>query len=349
MGNTEPNPPVGAVVVRDGEVLGEGYHHRRGAAHAEVEALRDIADPRGATVYVTLEPCDHYGLTPPCSEALLEAGVARVVIGAHDPNPKTDGAGVRRLRENGIAVEISDDPWPQRIIERFRAMQTRTRPYLTLKIASSLDGNIAPSPGAYWLTGEAARDFVRDLRASHDAVMVGAGTVRTDDPQLTVRPPRERVRPYRRVVACETHPVDPASRIFAEPSDGATYAKTIVLAPGGAASSFELLRAVADVMPIGEGEQLDLLAALEALGSAGVTSVLCEGGPTLASRLLAAGVVDRLLWILAPRLLAGERAVRSLSGVAELAATRWTFEPPQMLGDDILIEARRREDACSPA
>lgn len=340
--NVSPNPPVGSVVVREGRTLGEGFHHRRGEAHAEVEALRAAGDVAGATLYVSLEPCNHHGRTPPCTDAIVASGIARVVIGALDPNPKTAGGGVARLREAGIAVEVAGDPWARALIEPFATAIRSPRPYVTLKMASSLDGYVAPRPGAHWLTGDAAREFVRGLRAAHDAVMVGAGTVRVDDPLLTTRPHYARRIPYVRIVACETDPVDPARRIFAPPAEAPdAFARTIVLAPRGAASKFAALEAVADVLYVGDADvrQLDVAAALRALKSErGIQSVLCEGGPTLAGRIVAAGLVDRLAWLLAPVLLRGERAVPVLAG-AELAAPL-RFEECERLGNDLLLSAK---------
>lgn len=340
--NVSPNPPVGAVIVRDGRTLGEGFHHRRGDAHAEVEALSAAGDVSGATAYVSLEPCNHQGRTPPCTEAIIERGIARVVIGALDPNPKTDGGGVARLRAAGIDVEVVDDPWAAELIEKFAAAIRSTRPFVTLKMASSLDGYIAPQAGSHWLTGERAREFVRILRATHDAVMVGAGTVRVDDPQLTTRPHYARRTPYYRIVACETDPVETARRIFAAPPEAPdAYAPTIVLAPRGAASRFRELEAVADVLYVGDSDatQLDLAAALAALKrERGIESVLCEGGPTLAGRMLGGGLVDRVDWLIAPVLLRGERAVPVLAG-ADLAA-QLRFQRYERLGDDVLLSAK---------
>jgi diaminohydroxyphosphoribosylaminopyrimidine deaminase / 5-amino-6-(5-phosphoribosylamino)uracil reductase len=340
--NVSPNPPVGAVIVRDGRTLGEGFHHRRGEAHAEVEALRRAGDVSGGTLYVSLEPCNHHGRTAPCTEAIVERGIARVVIGALDPNPKTDGGGVGRLRAAGVEVEVAADPWAADLIEKFaKAIRTR-RPFVTLKMASSLDGYVAPHPGSHWLTGERSREFVRLMRATHDAVLVGAGTVRVDDPQLTTRPHYTRRIPYRRVVACETDPVDVERRIFSAPADAPdAFAPTIVLAPRGAAARFAPLEAVADVVYVGgeESSQLDLGQALEALKSGrGIESVLCEGGPTLAGRMLAGGLVDRVVWLIAPVLLRNERAVPVLAG-ADLA-TGLQFERSEMLGEDLLLSAK---------
>ncbi|HTU81557.1 MAG TPA: bifunctional diaminohydroxyphosphoribosylaminopyrimidine deaminase/5-amino-6-(5-phosphoribosylamino)uracil reductase RibD, partial [Candidatus Acidoferrales bacterium] len=240
LGSTAPNPPVGAVIVSGGRIAGEGYHHRAGEAHAEVNALAQAGEAaRGATAYVSLEPCNHAGQTPPCTQALLEAGIARVVAGTLDPNPRTDGRGAAFLRERGVWVDVAEDARARELIEPFGRQVRGQRPYVGLKMAMSLDGAIASEPGvAHWLTSDGVRSFVRELRAAYDAVMVGAGTVRVDDPQLTVRPAHHRERPYVRVVLCETGAVDPNRRVFAAVPG---YADTIVLAPAGARTRFAVL------------------------------------------------------------------------------------------------------------
>lgn len=345
VGSTSPNPCVGAVVARDGATLGEGYHHVRGAPHAEVEAI-DAArkrgvDVRGATLYVSLEPCNHHGATPPCTDAVVDAGIARVVIGATDPNPKTDGKGVERLRAAGVDVAVVGDAWAQRIVEDFAVAIRATRPYVTLKMAASLDGYVAPQPGRHWLTGEAVRERVRELRIAHDAVMVGAGTVRVDDPQLTVRPAHARRRPYVRVVVCEDAPVPASARIF-ETVPG--YARTIIVAPGGVRKRFTELERVADCVFAGGGERLDLRAALAALKGAGISSVLCEGGPTFASGLLQQCFVDRLIWIIAPLLLSNEKAVPALARGVDGALEGWRFDDVERLGEDLWLVAKPSSD-----
>jgi diaminohydroxyphosphoribosylaminopyrimidine deaminase / 5-amino-6-(5-phosphoribosylamino)uracil reductase len=348
---------VGCVIVRDGATLGEGWHHRRGEAHAEVEALRDARargnGVRGATAYVSLEPCNHHGHTPPCSEALIEAGIARVVIGALDPNPRTAAAGVRRLHEAGIAVDVLDDAAARALIERFRwTIAHEERPYVTLKMAASLDGYVASRPGAQqWLTGEIARERVRELRIEHDAVLVGAGTVRIDDPQLTVRPHATRRKPYARAVACETEAIDATSRILAPPAGAPpdAYARTVVLAPAGARATFAALEPLAEVVYVGDERalQLDLAAGLAALRERGIASVLCEGGPTLAGRLLARGLVQRVVWLLAPAFLRSETAVPALNGADVAGANGWRFDRIERVGDDMLLSADLT--TCSPA
>jgi diaminohydroxyphosphoribosylaminopyrimidine deaminase/5-amino-6-(5-phosphoribosylamino)uracil reductase len=348
-GSTSPNPSVGAVIARGATTLGEGFHRARGEPHAEAEALRDAEsrgnDVRGATLYVTLEPCDHEGIMPPCSRAVLGASLVRVVVGAVDPNPVAAG-GIVRLRAENVAVSVADDSWSQALIEDFSCAVVNRRPYVRLKVATSLDGFIAPRPGErYWLTGPEARDYVRELRAMHDAVLVGAGTVRVDDPQLTVRPPHARRKPYVRVVACESAVIPLERAIFAA-AEG--YAPTIVLAPAGLRAGFAALEAHADVAYVGADDALtlDLPAALDALRARGIASVLCEGGPTLASRLLEGDLVDRIDWLVAPMLLGGPDAVPAFATTA-LQKTL-CFDHVERLGPDVLLSARRSEgETCS--
>ena len=349
MADTAPNPPVGAVIVRDGRILGEGWHHRKGEAHAEAEALRAAGaaheDPRGATMYVTLEPHDHESTVPPCSRAVIAAGIARVVVGAIDPNERTHGRGVARMRGAGITVDVVDDPHCHALIERFAFTIGTNLPFVTLKMASSLDGCVAPARTTFAVTGEEARRFVHGMRAEHDAVMVGAGTVRVDDPLLTVRPHVTRHKPYIRVVACETAPVPASSRMFASPPDApaGSYDRSIVLAPPGAAATFAPLTCAADLIFAGlpEAHTLDLRAALIGLRDRGIASVLCEGGPTLAGRLLAKGLVQRIVWLVAPRFLQGPNAVPVLAGADLTAlANGWRFDRVERLGDDVMLTAR---------
>jgi diaminohydroxyphosphoribosylaminopyrimidine deaminase/5-amino-6-(5-phosphoribosylamino)uracil reductase len=346
---TAPNPPVGAVIVRDGRTLGEGWHHRKGEPHAEAEALRCAReageDVAGATMYVTLEPHDHESTMPRCSVAVIEAGLARVVVGTLDPNDRTHGNGVARMRAAGVTVDVADDPSSIALVDRFAYTIGSALPFVTLKMAMSLDGYVAPRPGSHRVTGEAARERVFDLRAEHDAVMVGAGTVRVDDPLLTIRPHRTRVKLYARVVVCETAPVPVSSRVLTAPSDAppGSYRRTIVLAPAGAIAAFAPLTATCEVLPAGDpaAGELDLRAAMRELRRAGVTTVLCEGGPTLAGRLIAAGLVQRIVWFVAPVLWCGPDAIPVLAGAdLGLAATGWTFEQVEPLGDDLMITAR---------
>jgi diaminohydroxyphosphoribosylaminopyrimidine deaminase / 5-amino-6-(5-phosphoribosylamino)uracil reductase len=335
IGSTSPNPPVGAVVVRKGCIVGQGYHHRAGTPHAETNALTDAgARARGATVYVSLEPCRHVGRTPPCTQALIEAGVARVVAGTCDPTGH--GGGAAQLRDRGIDVTIADDLAARDLIEAFARSGQSRRPYVALKMAMSLDGAVARRPGMNERLGsDAEARYVRELRTACDAVMVGAGTIRIDDPRLTVRPPHDRLLPYVRIVACQSQPVSVRSRVFV-PEEG--YGRTIVLVPAGRRERFEALREVADVLEVGASESLalDLPEALKALRARGIFSLLCEGGPRLAAGLLAARIVDRLYWAVAPRLLSNERAVPVLLG-ADLTTTSLRFDRVERIGPDLMI------------
>lgn len=329
LGDTAPNPPVGAVIVRDGRTLAEGWHHRKGGPHAEAEALRIAVengeDVRGATMYVTLEPHDHESTMPPCSVAVIEAGIARVVVGALDPNVRTHGRGVARMREGGVAVEVVDDPDSLRLIERFAHTIGSALPFVTLKMAMSLDGYISPHGGTYRVTGEAARERVYDLRAEHDAVMVGAGTVRADDPLLTIRPHRTRLKPYVRIVVAGAAPLAPSLQVLAEPAaaPAGAYRPTIVVAPQPGQ------RAV------------DLRAALTELRAGGIETILCEGGPRLAGSLLAAGLVERIVWFVAPLFLHTPEAVPVLASADPRAlGNGWAFDEVERVGNDLMITAR---------
>lgn len=340
VGSTSPNPPVGALVVRDGAIVGEGYHRRAGAAHAEVNALRQAgAQTSGATVYVSLEPCGHVGRTPPCTRALIEAGVTRVVAGTLDP---AGHGGADQLRDAGIDVAIAHDAAARALVEALERSNAG-RPYVALKMAMSLDGAVASRPGVREQLGSPGEErYVRELRTAHDAVMVGAGTVRVDDPQLTVRPAHDRARPYERVVACEREPVSPESRVFGSVPG---YARTIVLAPAGLRERFQTLETVADVAYAGANDAtaLDLRAAMKVLRDRGITSVLCEGGPTLAASLIASSLVDRVYWAIAPRFLRGETAVPVLRGADTLGA-RIRFDRVELAGDDAILSG-----TCSAA
>ncbi len=340
IGNTAPNPAVGAVIVRDGRIVGEGHHHRAGEVHAEVHAMQAAGElAQGATLYLSLEPCNHFGRTPPCTHAVVQMGIARVVIGAVDPNPKTDGGGIRYLREHGIDVDLADDAASREVIESFARAIRAERPYVTVKMAMSLDGYVTSVSGVQqWLTGAQAREVVRELRIAHDAVVIGAGTVRVDNPRLTVRPPHHRLQPYRRVVLCESDTVPERSLVFT-PHRG--YEQTIVAAPAGLKSRFDNLQSVADVLLVGEPDstQLDIAQALRDLRARGITSMLCEGGPTLAGKLFELGLVDRFYGLVAPKLLRSAQAVPVLTGLSLPEVRGLRFDRVEQLGPDLLVSA----------
>jgi diaminohydroxyphosphoribosylaminopyrimidine deaminase/5-amino-6-(5-phosphoribosylamino)uracil reductase len=327
---------VGAVVVRDGAVIGEGYHARYGDDHAEIVALRAAGEgARGATLYVTLEPCTHYGKTPPCTEAVLRAGIARVVIAAADPNPAAAG-GAERLRASGVAVETGvEEPAARELNAPFFHAFSSDRPWIILKIAASLDGAIADARrhrGTHrrWLSGDEARREVHRLRAGVDAVAVGIGTVLADDPRLTVRDaPTPRVLPRRVVFDTSLRtPLDSALVRTAREQP-----LIIITARGDEQRRAEFKAAGVDVR---EHQSLDV--ALRALAADGVRSVLVEGGARIAGALLAGALVDRLIIFQAPVIL-GAGALNAFAHVPESAASalgRARVIERRMFGDDVM-------------
>lgn len=331
-GSTSPNPCVGAVVVKHGRLLGEGYHYRAGTAHAETGALAAAGtEARGATLYVSLEPCGHVGRTAPCTNAVIAAGVDRVVIGTSDPSGH---GGAADLQEHGISVTVASHRAAEALIEPFVRALGSNRPYVALKMAASLDGAVTGRAGVRrQLTGHAAQRYVRDLRIAYDAVMVGAQTVRIDDPQLTVRPEHARARPYNRIIACQSRGIDRGSKVL-ERTDG--YAPTIVLAPRRLESEMGDIENVADVLYAGE-EKLDLRKAMQTLRERDIHSVLCEGGPTLATKLIGSDFVDRFHWLIAPIMLRGIEALPVLNGTLQSEGVRVRFDRVEALGEDVLL------------
>jgi len=349
LGNAWPNPAVGCVLVKDSRVIGRGWTQPGGRPHAETEALRRAGDAaRGATTYVTLEPCSHHGRTPPCCEALAEAGITRVVMAMRDPDPRVNGRGLAMLRGAGITVEEGLLEAEARALNAgfFRRIQAGM-PLVTLKLASTLDGRIATATGeSRWITGKAARREVHALRARHDAILVGSGTVLADDPDLTCRiPGMERV-PMLRVVADARLRTPPAARLV----QGAQVAPVLIItAPGHApAAQAPFMAAGADIVtvPAHAGGGLDLPSLLRALGRRGVTRVLAEGGAGLAAALLRQGLVDRLVWFHAPAVMGGDGhpALQGLRLAALSAMPRFRRMAQRVLGDDMLSEFEQIED-----
>jgi diaminohydroxyphosphoribosylaminopyrimidine deaminase / 5-amino-6-(5-phosphoribosylamino)uracil reductase len=306
LGRTSPNPPVGAVVVAHGTVVGRGFHRKAGAAHAEAAALREAGSrARGATLYVTLEPCAHHGRTPPCTDAVIAAGVRRVVVGTRDPNPRVPGNGVRRLRAAGIAVSAGVlSAECDALIAAFRTHVTTGRPLVTLKLAASLDGRIATVSGdSRWITGEDSRRYVHRLRAEHDAILVGAETIIRDDPELTcrVRGGRNPVR----VILDGRLRLPLRARVLTKPEPAATLVLTARPAP--AAKVRQVRECGAEVVSLAaKAGRIPLARALRELGKRNIMSVLIEGGATVAAAALTAGVVDRLLVFFAPKVIGGD-------------------------------------------
>lgn len=302
LGNVWPNPAVGCVIVKNGVVIGRGWTARGGRPHAETLALSQAGDKaKGASMYVTLEPCSHHGKTPPCIEAILASGIARVVVATQDLNPVVQGKGIAALMASGIEVLVGiceEEAWC--INQGFFKVVTRGLPMVTLKCATSLDGKIATQTGdSQWITGDEARAYGHFLRASHDAIMVGRGTVEADDPGLTCRlPGREQDSPIR--VVCDSKSGLRAShQVF----QTAHVIPTWVLAVEGEQEAAEV-----DTLLLpsnGEGK-VDLVEALKILAEQGITRVLIEGGGQLAASMLLAGLVDEVIWFRAPKIIGGE-------------------------------------------
>lgn len=324
---TDPNPRVGCVLVREGRVVGEGWHRRAGEGHAEVRALEAAGDrARGASAYVTLEPCCHAGRTPPCTEALIGAGVAEVVVAMSDPNPRVKGGGLEQLRAAGIGVRVGLLEAAARALNPgFVRRMEAARPYVRCKLATSLDGRTALASGeSRWITGEAARRDVHRLRARSSAILVGIGTVLADDPSLDVRleakdldlDPDLAVPAPLRVVADARLRTPPTARMLALPG------AALIAAVGGREPQRAALEARgAEVLVCGGGDgRVDLRRLLADLARREVNELLVEGGATLAGALLEAGLIDELVLYMAPHLLGdGARGLFHLPGIGSMA------------------------------
>jgi len=315
-GYVSPNPMVGAVVVRQGQVVGRGYHQAVGGPHAEVHAIDDAGDrARGATLYVTLEPCNHHGRTPPCTRKILEAGIRRVVVAVADPNPDVAGGGNAFLKHHGVQVDcgVCRDQ-AARLNESF-FKYTRTKvPFVVLKMAATLDGRIATRTGdARWVTGPEARGRVHALRHALDAIMVGVGTVLADDPELTTRLAESHGVDATRIIL-DTHLRMPdTARMLQQASAAETW---VVCGPGAPPDNKKRLMdqgALILESDIVDG-RIDLAALMRVLGARSVTSVLVEGGAQVAAAALKAGIVDKVLFFYAPKILGGDDGVPMCSG-----------------------------------
>ncbi|NIA13029.1 MAG: bifunctional diaminohydroxyphosphoribosylaminopyrimidine deaminase/5-amino-6-(5-phosphoribosylamino)uracil reductase RibD [Nitrospiraceae bacterium] len=343
-GRTSPNPMVGCVVVRNGQVLGEGYHHAAGQPHAEVDAVRAAGDISGATLYVSLEPCCFEGRTPACTDLLIERRPARVIIAMHDPNPRVSGEGIFRLRDAGIEVEVGVlEEEAQRLNEVFCKYATTGMPFVIAKCGMSLDGKIATRTGdSKWVTGETARRRVHELRNEVDAILVGSRTVMLDDPSLTTRLDSEGETDARdpiRVLLDAENYLDATAHVFHVESDAPTW----VAVPDHC--TFD---GADDVLPIPAGANgLDMRLLMRKLAAREVTSVLIEGGGTTLASAFEAGVVDKALFFVAPKIVGGKDAITAVEGEGAarmcdaIQLERMRTEP---LGEDVLIEAYVKKD-----
>jgi len=340
LGRVWPNPAVGCVIANNSRVLGRGWTQPGGRPHAETRALAQAgAAAKGATAYVSLEPCAHQGQTPPCANALIDSGISRVVIAMKDPDPRVDGAGIDRLRAAGVTVKTGVmRAEAEHLQAGFLSRIATGRPMLTLKLASSFDGRIATATGeSRWITGPDARRMVHAMRASHDAVLIGGGTARADDPSLEVRDLGVAHQPVRIVW----------SRRLDLPLTGklAQTARDIpVWICHGSDADPTLVQVWTDLgarllaVPVGPARQIDPLGAMQALGAAGLTRLFCEGGGALAASLLSAGLVDRLVGFTAGLAL-GAEATPSLGamGIDRLAAApRFRLQETRRIGADAL-------------
>jgi diaminohydroxyphosphoribosylaminopyrimidine deaminase/5-amino-6-(5-phosphoribosylamino)uracil reductase len=346
LGQVWPNPSVGCVLVKDGNVVGRGWTQQGGRPHSEAEALRRAGDAaRGATAYVSLEPCCHWGKTPPCADALIAAGVIRVVAAMQDPDPRVAGQGLTRSREAGLAVETGLCAADAAEVNAgFLMRLARGRPLVTLKLATTLDGRIATASGeSRWITGPAARAHGHFLRATHDAVMVGSNTVLADDPELTCRLDGLEDRSPVRIVVDGGLRVASTAKLVVEAQRVPTWFLTRNNADRGRHADLAERGVEVIDCPPGPSGFVDLDAALAALGHRGLTRVLVEGGGGLAAALLAAGLVDRIAWFRSSSIIGGDglSAIAALPVASLAAAPRFERLTLETVGEDVLETFRR--------
>jgi diaminohydroxyphosphoribosylaminopyrimidine deaminase / 5-amino-6-(5-phosphoribosylamino)uracil reductase len=348
-GHTSPNPLVGAVVVKDGRVIGEGWHRALGGPHAEREALAACTeDPAGATMYVSLEPCCHHGRTPPCTDAIVEAGIARVVVGSDDPSEHASGRGLGILRDEGVRVEMAAgaSAHAARLLNQpFRKYAKTGRPHVLFKSAMTLDGRVATSTGdSQWISGESSRELSHRWRAEVDAVAVGIGTALADDPQLTARIEGVDQQPARVVFDSEAR-LPTSSKLVRSAGEVPVF---LVCSRAASRANTDALEAAAVdlIVATGENEGARVRSALTELGTRGIQSLLLEGGPHLAGAFMDAGEIDEVRLFIAPMLVGGRHARAPLEGQGvELidSARRALSSEVTTVAEDVLIRARMTE------
>lgn len=342
-GRTSPNPMVGAVIVKNGTIVGEGWHKKAGLPHGEIVALRK-AGPRakGAQLYVNLEPCCHYGKTPPCTDAIVAAGIRKVVVGMKDPNPRMRGKGLRQLRKSGIEVETGIlEKECRRLNEVFAKFIQTGRPFVILKAAMSLDGKIATRSGqSRWITGVKAREEAHRMRGRVDAILVGTGTVVKDNPFLTTRLRKKAVKHPVRVILDHNHRIPLTANVFKNTGTQRTLYATGTKPP--APRKEKLLRKGVEILVVREKDRrADLKHLMTLLGGMGVTSVLIEGGGEVHASALRDGIVDRAVFFVAPIIIGGREAAAAVSGEGiGYLKKAWKIKNMEirLVGEDLMVE-----------
>lgn len=346
-GLTRPNPPVGAVVVKNGRIIGAGFHHTAGKDHAEIIALKKAgARAKNAQLYVTLEPCCTYGRTPPCVDAIIKSGIRTVITSVPDPNPRHQGRGIFTLKKSGIkVVQGVCRAEGQELIAPFKKWILSGKPYLSLKMAMSYDGKTADYQGkSRWITGKKARSFVHDMRRRVDAVLVGAGTVLADNPCLLPKPAGGR-KTYRIILDAKGR-ASPDVKVLCDSAVKQTIMATTLLCPAKRRNEWLKNGAQVWIIPSRQGDgKMSIPALMNKIGGMGLLHVLCEGGSETAASLIRAGMVDEFLFILAPRLIGGKNAPPAVGGDGwKLSKSpRLSFIEQKIIGNDILIRARPRK------
>jgi len=341
-GRTSPNPIVGAVIVKNGRVVGTGYHKKCGQAHAEVNAIRRAGkNAQGADMYVTLEPCNHFGRTPPCTDAIIASGIKTVIVGMTDPNPVNNGKGIRKLNRSGVKTVCGILREEAAAINRpFIKFITTALPYITVKIAETIDGKIATRTGdSRWITSEESRKYVHQLRKVSDAVMVGVNTVIRDDPMLLSKSSKDE-QPARIIVDSGLR-TPLKSRIFSNTKNSAVVIATAKRPPSWKVKKYEERGALIITAGTKNGK-VDLAALAEILAGMGMINILAEGGGELSAGLLKYGLVDRFLFFIAPKIIGGRDAVTSIEGEGVLMArdaVGLKGVTMKSIGSDILVEA----------
>lgn len=341
-GRTSPNPMVGAVVVKDGNVIGRGFHEKIGTPHAEIMAINKATkSTKGATLYINLEPCNHQGRTPPCTDTIIKSGIKKVVVGVEDPNPVVSGRGIKKLKEAGIDVKLGVlEEESKKLNEAYIKYITTGKPFVILKVATSLDGKIATRNGeSQWITGEVSRKTVHQLRNEVDAVLVGIGTVFMDNPRLSTRLNIPDSRDPLRIIVDSLLRIPSKANVFNNDSKEKTIIVTTQFAP---ADKIKLLEDKAKVIVIkSKDRRVNLKGLLKKLGQMGVTSLMVEGGSEINFSILSEGLVDKVIFFIAPKIIGGRGAKSPVGGegVAKLKdAVQLTDISIKRFEDDIMVE-----------